>query len=130
MKLTDALTHLRSTSDQTHKFWGYYQAVTAAAVGFAWASSKPPQQLIFGLITAYAIFAFLNCRLVVTSQSAALSVWQTIQDYKPLPDETLNPTLLPITRLNRPDEPTLIGGMHIGLSILAAFAMYARTWSL
>jgi hypothetical protein len=130
MKLTDALGHLRSTSDQTHKFWGYYQAVTAAAIGFAWASSKPPPQLIFGLIVAYAIFAFLNCRLVVTSQSAALAVWQAIQDYRPLPDEAINPTLLPITRLNRPDEPTLIGGMHVGLSILAALAMYARTWTL
>jgi hypothetical protein len=128
MKLTDALGHLRSTSDQTHKFWGYYQAVTAASIGFAWASSKPPPQLIVGLIVAYAIFAFLNCRLVVSSQASALAIWQAIQEYKPLSDEAINPGLLPLTKLNRPDDPTLIGGMHVGLSVLAAFAMYARTF--
>ncbi|GCL62567.1 hypothetical protein [Pseudaquabacterium pictum] len=128
MKLTDAMSHLRSISDQTHKFWAYYQAVTAGVIGFAWASSKPPPELLIGLTVAYAIFAFLNCRLVVSSQEVALAVWRAIQKYKEQPSEPITPQFLPILDLNQPDDPTLIKGMHIGLSILTATAVLARIW--
>lgn len=126
MKLTDALSYLRSTSDQTHKFWGYYQAVTAAAVGFAWASSKPPSELIVGLVVAYLIFAALNCRLVISSQTAAFTIWNSIQKYKAQSTEPVPAQFVPILELNQPDNSKLIGGMHIGLSILASLAMLAR----
>lgn len=126
MKLADAMTHLRSASDQTHKFWGYYQAVTIGAVGFAWASSMPPRQFIVGLVFAYAMFAILNCRLVVSSQATALQIWQAIQQYTPTPDEVTNTSLISITKFNKPDAPVIVGGLHIALSILAAIAINAR----
>jgi hypothetical protein len=128
MTLTDALSHLRSISDQTHKFWGYYQAVTAASVVFAWTDlTRSHPALIPGLVFAYAMFAILNCRLVVSSQVSALATWQAIQNYTPLPNETVNPGLLPLTKLNKPDNPKLVGGMHVLASIMAGYAMYART---
>jgi hypothetical protein len=128
MKLTDALSYLQSTADQTHKFWGYYQAVTAASVAFAWTDlGKPHPTLIPGPVVAYAMFAILNCRLFVSSQASARAIWEAIQNYERLPDETVNPGLIGLTKLNEPGHPIGIGVMHVALSITAGFAMYART---
>jgi hypothetical protein len=126
MKLTDAISYLRSTSDQTHKFWGYYQAVTAAVVAFAWSTNNPPTKLLFGLIIAYLIFSFLNCRLIASSQAAALVIWSSIQSYKGHSAEILPAQFAPLLELNKPDNPRLVVSMHFTISILASLAMLAR----
>jgi hypothetical protein len=125
MKLSDALTQLRGTSDQTHKFWAYYQAFTAAAIGFAWASTKPPWQLIVGLAAAYSIFAIFNGRLVMVSQTAALKTWQAIQAYRANPSEPIAPEFSPLLELNEPDAPGVICAMHVALSVAASLAILA-----
>jgi len=129
MKLTDVLAHLRATMDQSHKFWGYYQGVTVAAVAFAWASTSPRDTTIFGLICGYAIFALLNCRLIQLSQKAALATWKAIQLYAlvPAPADAIDSRFAPLLGLNKPDSPSLVTVMHLSLSALAAIAMWVRT---
>jgi len=126
MTLTDAIAALRATSDQTHKFWGYYQAVTAASVAFAWASNAPPTKLLVGLTAAFLVFAILNCRLVFSSQSAALETWNAIQAYKEDPPVPITPQFEKLLTLNKPDTPELIGALHLALSIAACLAILAR----
>ena len=130
LTLSDAISSLRAFSDQTHKFWGYYQAVTAAAVAFAWASTSPPLGVIIGLVLAYVVFASLNCRLVVGSQRASLAVWSTIQEYKTTHVDDITPEFRPILSLNQPEPPGEVRAMHVTLSIVAACAMLARLWFL
>lgn len=125
MKLADALGTLRSTSDQTHKFWGYYQAVTAAAVGFAWASTSP-KPVIVGLAFVYAVFAFFNRQLIVSSQKDASAVWEAIQTYTKNPFEPIEEAFKSIPATNQPERPERVGMLHIALSIFAGVAVLAR----
>lgn len=127
MKLTDALSALRSTSDQTNKFWGYYQAVTTAAVIFAWASTSR-EPVIVGLVVAYAIFAYLNRKLVVSSQTDARLIWDAIQNYMLNPTEAIESRFGTIPATNRPEMPRDVGLLHVGLSVLAGLAMLARLY--
>ncbi|WP_156902251.1 hypothetical protein [Azohydromonas australica] len=130
MKISDALAHLRSTSDQTHKFWAYYQAFSAAAVGFSWASKAPPNSLIYGLFFGYAVFAALNFRLIISSQRSALIIWNAINDYSKSPskEEEIPYQFMPLLRLNKPDKPLIIGAIHGIVSISILLAIMARTW--
>lgn len=126
MELSDAISYLRSTSDQTHKFWGYYQAVTAAAVAFSWTSTKPPAELLIGLATGYLLFSLLNCRLIASSQIAALEIWRSIQSHKEDSTKTMPIKFSSILKLNKPDNPRFVVGMHITISICAAMAILIR----
>ncbi|MDO9619426.1 MAG: hypothetical protein Q7J43_17300 [Pseudomonas sp.] len=126
MKLTDAVSYLRSTTDQTHKFWGYYQAVTVAAIVFVWSSSKPPTGMIAVLVVAYLAFSTLNCRLIFSSQESALKIWQCIQEYKPNISETELKHFIPLLDLGKPDNPYGVLCMQASISILASAAMLAR----
>jgi hypothetical protein len=128
MTLDSAIAALRSTSDQTHKFWGYYQAVTAAAVGAAWASSEHPPHVIIGLVVAYFLFALGNFRLVVSSQAAARKTWEAIQDYKKAPPVPISLKFKELLSLNKPDRPGFTGGVHLLLSLAASAAMLLRLW--
>lgn len=130
MKISDALTHLRSTSDQTHKFWAYYQAFSAAAFAFAWTSTDPPRQLIYGLFFGYAIFALLNFRLIVSSQRSALTIWNAIDEYskEPSEEDRIPIKFLPLLKLNKPDAPAIIGAIHGAVSVSILLAILARTW--
>jgi hypothetical protein len=126
MELSDAISYFRYSLEQAHKFWGYYQAITAAAVAFAWASTKPPAELLIGLATVYLLFSLLNCRLIVASQVAALEIWRLLQDYKESPTETKSSQFLSLLKLNKPDNPILVAGMQIILSLFATMAILFR----
>ena len=126
LTLSEAISSLRVFSDQTHKFWGYYQAFTAAAIAFAWASTTQQSRVIIGLVFAYVLFALFNCRLVVGSQRASVAVWNAIQEYKARHLASITPEFLPILSLNQPEPPGQVRAMHVALSAGAACVMLSR----
>lgn len=132
MTLMDAVGQLRATTDQTHKFWGYFQVVTAAALGFAWSDKRTPDVVML-LAFGYSLFAVLNARLVLSSQEAARFIWQAIQDQ--LTEEGRRDDegrlkegarWLPILRLNKPDNPIAVVSMHVALATAAACALFYK----
>lgn len=125
MKLTDALATQRAFADQTHKFWGYYQAFTAAAIAFAWSNTASEKAIVL-LTVVYAIFAGFNCRLVYLSQKSALDVWNAVQRYMKANIESIPSQFLEIPAFNKPDEPSRIRLVHIAFSVTAALIMLAR----
>ena len=117
---------LRSYTDQTHKFWGYYQAVTVATVGYAWAASSLPPHILAMLAVAYPVFTYLNHRLVVESQNAALTVWKSIQTYSERSGKDITPEFLPNLSLSKPIEPTAVAAMHFCIGAAATAAIIER----
>ncbi|MGY2339443.1 hypothetical protein ACW9HW_09385 [Pseudomonas sp. SDO5532_S415] len=125
MELTDAISYLRNTTDQTHKFWGYYQAVTAAAVAVAWSVDGPKAGLLFWFVLGYVMFSFFNCRLVASSQAEAVIIWNSIQSYKGQLAQTVPTQFSPLLDLNKPDNTRLVVLMHIVISVFAVLAIIA-----
>lgn len=130
LTLSDALSHYRSVSDTTHKFWGYFQAVAAGTAAFAWAREGPadPQLFVF-LLFAFAAFALLNWRLVVSSQAEAVAAAQCVKEYASRLS-TVPPELLPLIQNLKPDPAPLIGAWHAGLSLATLGAVFWRYHSL
>lgn len=126
LTLSDAVSSLQACTDQTHKFWGYYQAVTAAAVAFAWTSNVQPPGVITGLAIAYVVFAILNCRLVFDSQRTSLVVWRSIQKYSKNHSGDIADEFKAALALNKPDTPVAVAGMHIFFSLSAAVSIVLR----
>jgi len=123
--LSDALSQFQNAVDQSHKFWGYYQAFSAAAIAFAWASDRPPKEMVYGMVGGYALFALFNCRLVYASQKSALAIWYAIQTYVKANKAQIPAAFRPLPALNRPDRPSLVATMHLVLSVLVCVAIYA-----
>lgn len=125
MKLSDAMGTLRSTSDQTHKFWAYFQAFTAAAITLAWSTtSKGP--VIVGLCAGYLLFSYFNRRLVVSSQTDARKIWTAIQSYVETTPQEVPELLREVTTTNQPETPERVKRLHVGMTALAAAVMLAR----
>jgi hypothetical protein len=125
MKLSDAMTALRSTSDQTHKFWAYFQAFTAAGVTLAWLTTiKAP--VIIGFAAGFCVFAHFNRRLVVSSQADAAKIWKAIQAYVDTKPDDLPDQLKEITTTNEPDDPKRIKKLHWAMTIVAVVVMLVR----
>ncbi len=124
MNLANVIDYLLRTTDQTHRFWGYYQVVTAAAVGFAWSPAASSKEIIYWLMAAYIIFAIGNCILVSTSQSTAREIWGAMQEYKKEQKESIDSKFLSLIELNKPWSPKFVAGTHVALSVAAVVAMY------
>lgn len=120
-----AINYLRATSDQAHRFWGYYQAVTFAVIGFGWSNSMRSSATIFAVVFAYTIFVTLNFRLVIASQKCAIETWNVIQQYIESKGDFRNEVLDRITGFNKPDSPFIVGTLHVLLSFLSVLAIYA-----
>ena len=131
LTLTDALSQYRSVSEATHRFWGYFQAVAAGTAAFAWSREPPADTQVFiFLALAFAVFAALNWRLVVNSQSEAEVVARCIRAYVSSPSAATPSELLPIIQRIRPDSARLVGFWHAGLSLATLFAVWWRYNSL
>lgn len=125
MKLSDAMGTLRSTQDQTHKFWAYFQIFTGAAVTLAWGpTTKVP--LILGLCAGYVLFCYFNRRLVVASQADAHKIWTAIQSYVEQTPQDVPESLRVVTTTSKPDTPKRVQQLHRALTALAAAVMLAR----
>jgi hypothetical protein len=81
LTLSDALSHYRSVSDATHRYWGYFQVVAIGTAGFAWSHAASDIQLFVFLSIAFVVFAVLNGRLVMSSQGEAVAAVQCIRNY-------------------------------------------------
>jgi hypothetical protein len=128
--LSDALSHFRSVSDTTHKFWAYFQAVAIGTAAFAWSRDTPADlQLFVFLSIAFAVFAVLNWRLVVSSQAEATNAAQCIKACAAAAS-SIPPELLPLIHRIEPDPAPLIGVWHAGLSIATLGAVWWRYASL
>jgi hypothetical protein len=120
LTLSDALSHYRSVSDATHKFWGYFQAVAVGTAAFAWSSKVPVEAQLFGFLSiAFAIFAALNWRLVVSSQAEAVIAAECLKKYAASLGDTVPSDLLPIIDRINPYSPQRIGLWHVVLSLAA-----------
>jgi hypothetical protein len=126
--LSDAISMLRAYTDQTHKFWGYYQAVTIATVGYAWAASALPEHILATLSWAYPTFVLLNHRLVFESQTAARTVWDSIQTYKHASGHLITPEFRENLTLSRPTEPSAVAVMHVLIGSAGTLAILERFW--
>jgi hypothetical protein len=125
LKLSDAMGTLRSTSDQTHKFWAYFQAFTAAAITLAWsATSEVP--VIVGLTVGYLVFSHFNRLLISSSQADARKIWEAIQEYVKQTPQDVPELLIGITKTNEPQEPERVRRLHASMTALAAVVMLAR----
>lgn len=125
LTLADALSHYRSVSETTHKFWGYFQAVAAGTAAFAWSRDSTSEVELFALLSmAFAVFAIGNWRLVVSSQAEAVIAEKCIKNYA----HTLGPAvpndLRPLIQQIKPDSTFLIGVGHAGLSIATIGAVW------
>ncbi|RZT91445.1 hypothetical protein [Rivibacter subsaxonicus] len=123
--LVDAMAVGRAHADQTHKFWGYFQVVTAAALALAWSSHGPPEQIRWGLALGYAGFAFFNWRLVRDSQAASFATWSAITNYCKTHPAQITPEFSNLPTLNRPMRPWIVALGHALLSLLALAALVA-----
>jgi hypothetical protein len=130
LSLSDALSHYRSVSDATHRFWGYFQVVAGGTAAFAWSCATPDKQLFVFLSIAFAVFAVLNGRLVVSSQNEAVTAAQCIQNYASSATATIPSELVPLVLGITPDSKALILVWHAGLSLATLFAVWWRYESL
>lgn len=128
LTLGETLTTCRAYSDQTHKFWGYFQAATAGAVGFAWASTSLPEHVRALLAAAYLTFAFFNRRLVMEGQAAYSAVWNSIQVFAARESKSIEDAFRLNLSLVPPENPKKIGYMHVIISAAAAAAILLRDW--
>ncbi|AQZ32594.1 hypothetical protein O203_23245 [Ectopseudomonas chengduensis] len=125
MKLGDAMGTLRSTSDQTHKFWAYFQAFTAGGITLAW-STTTQVAIVLGLVAGYAVFAHFNRLLVVSSQTDARKIWDSIQAYVAEVPAEVPEQLKEVPKTNEPQDPKRVKWLHVSITLLAALVMLAR----
>lgn len=127
LTLSDGLSHYRSVSDTTHRFWGYFQAVAAGTAAFTWSQVMPADAAVLVVLgTAFAVFAVLNWRLVVGSQWEAWTTSKCIKEYAINPAVAVPSELLPLIEKIDPEHPTLVGAWHAGLSIATLTAVWWR----
>ena len=131
LTLSDALSQYRAISDTTHRFWGYFQAVAAGTAAFAWSQEAPSDvQLFVFLSLAFAVFAVLNWRLVVSSQAEAVAAAKCVKDYASALGATVPSDLQPIIQRLSPDPASLIACWHAGLSLATLGAVWWRYYIL
>lgn len=125
MKLGDAMGALRSTSDQTHKFWAYFQTFTAGGITLSWGATSQ-EVIIIGLVVGYVIFAHFNRLLVISSQTDARKIWTSIQSYVALVPAEVPEPLKEVPKTNEPEDPARVKRLHTWITCVAALVMLAR----
>lgn len=69
---SDVLSHYRASSDASHRFWSYFQAISLGAAAFAWSQNATNCIVLMILTIGYIAFSFANRRLVISSQAEAI----------------------------------------------------------
>lgn len=128
--ISEALSQYRSIADATHRFWGYFQAVAAAAAAFAWSREECDFQVFLFLSAAFSVFAFLNWRLVVGSQADAELAANCVKSYAELRKADIPGELQNIFKTASPEQTTKVAWWHGGLSLATFVAIWWRYWSL
>lgn len=126
LTLADALSRYSSVSDTTHKFWGYYQILAAGTATVAWTTlDRNLEEFVF-LSMAFAIFAALNLRLVVSSQREAVLAKECIQNFARRSSAEVPVELRPMIEKISPDGAITVGLWHAGLSVATVAAVWWR----
>jgi hypothetical protein len=125
--LSDTISTFRAISDQTHRIWAYYQAVTLAMLAYVWGGKDGPDaSVVVFSIVIYAIFALGNGYLVANSQRNSLIVWKSIQAYVQRARSGINSEFEPNLSLGKPLGPGKVMVGHCAMSLAALCAMLAR----
>lgn len=130
LTLSDALSHYRSVSDATHRYWGYFQVVAGGTAAFAWSRKTSDIQLFVFLSIAFAVFAVLNGRLVISSQGEAVAAVKCIRNYASSTTAAIPSELAPLVEGIKPDSIVFIFLWYAGLSLATLFAIWWRYVSL
>jgi hypothetical protein len=122
--LADAASAVRAYSDQTHRFWGYFQVASAGTAAFAWAGHSPAtwsyqnrHVLLVVLLVAYISFSIANNLLLQGSQRAARDGHDAIADFKRRHPAEIDGYLGKIVLLNKPVKPSTAGLLHLAIII-------------
>lgn len=127
LSLSDALSHYRHLSDTTHKFWAYFQAIAIGAAAFAWSRNAPGDaHSLLLLFAAFLVFAALNWRLVIASQSAAITAATCIKSYASGVVPSVPGDLKPMIDGIKPDRVVVVGLWHAGLSLATLGVIWWR----
>lgn len=127
LTLSDALSHYRSASDATHKFWGYFQAVAAGTAAFAWSKDKHDDSSMFVVLgVAFTVFAMINWLLVVSSQKEARIASACVKEYANSQGISLPSKLAPIIQAINPYHPAVVGVWHAVISFATLYAIWWR----
>lgn len=126
LTLSDALSHYRSISDTTHRFWGYFQAVAAGTAAFAWSREAPAGPQLIVLSFAFTVFAVFNWRLVVRSQAESVVAAKCVKAYALSANSNVPSELLPVIQDLEPGSAAHIGILHAGVTIATLGAVLSR----
>lgn len=79
--LAEAIATYRWCIDTCHKLWGYFHAILAASVLFAWAGNGPRPDVALGVLSLLmGAFSVANCRILLDFQRAAVAASVAIKD--------------------------------------------------
>ncbi len=130
LSISDAVAHYRSVSEDTHKFWGYFQAIAAGSAAFAWSRDYASLPLFAWLTIAFGIFAVLNLRLVVGSQASAVIAERCIKEFLRNNPAEAPQELAPMIADIRPGSALSVGVWHAGLAAAVMAAIWWRYFTL
>jgi hypothetical protein len=126
--LADAASAVRAYSEQTHKFWGYFQVASAGTAAFAWAGHSPStwsdqnrHVILVVLLLAYLFFAVANNLLLQGSQRAVRVGYEAISEFKAKNQGDIDGDLGKVLVLNEPVKPWMAVLLHLAI-IVAVFA--------
>ena len=136
-KVSDALGHLRGLTDQNHKYWGYFQAFTVAAVALAWSTgAKDSWPVAIGVSAAYLLFSILNCRVLKLGQETARETWQAIQTFMADHPTEVDSAFARVLAMNEPDSVRLVvlgqrvqTGVVVALILTSGVASCLARWA-
>jgi hypothetical protein len=127
LSLNDALSHYHSVSDTAHKFWGYFQIVAAGTAAFAWSREAGGELQLFAFLAlGFAVFAALNWRLVVCTQSEAVAAAHCVKAHASALGDAVPRELRPLVERIDPDPAFLVGVWHAVLSCATLGAVWWR----
>ncbi|KFX71077.1 hypothetical protein TMS3_0103795 [Pseudomonas taeanensis MS-3] len=126
LTLSEALTHYRSVTDATHRYWGYFQLVAGGTAAFAWSEKNAIFELFLFLSIAFTVFALLNGRLVISSQGEAVDTVQCIRNFASSATSAIPSELAPLIEGISSDSKTKISIWYTGLSLATLAAVWWR----
>lgn len=128
LTLSDALSHYRSLSETTHRFWGYFQAIALGALAFSWAHYNEKSLSLTVLLTlAFVFFAILNLRLIRSAQMDVVEAARCLKAYTANPNTTLPPEFKPLIENIKPDSVVKVCCWHSILAI-ATVVVFWLPW--
>src|SRR5713101_4912351 len=127
--LKDAIALYSGKIDLSHKLWAYLQVVALAVMGFAWSAERSALVLWF-LLAAFLVFAFLNGLLLVSTQNEAVEIEAAIKRYRTAYEKKeIKEELWPALKTFDAWSPWWVGGAHVAIDLLTIAAIMWQLWA-